>query len=158
MGALTRTQPLFGTPAPKTQTLLFSQLYLTLWDPMDCSTPGFAVLHYLPEFTQTHVHCVGDAISTSHPFSSCLQSFPASGSFPVSRFFISGGQSLELQLQHQSFQWKLKSSHHEMTKQIQDERRSLNIEPTLYKHIPMSWKTKILMYTLNILQFCKLYQ
>ena len=38
------------------------------------------------------------------PFS-CLQSFPTSGSFPVSQFFTSGGQSMELQLQHQSFQW-----------------------------------------------------
>ena len=39
------------------------------------------------------------------PFSYCLQSFPASGSFPVSEFFTSGGQVLEFQLQHQSFQW-----------------------------------------------------
>ena len=34
---------------------------------MDCSTPGFPVLHYLPEFAQTHVHWVGDAIQSSHP-------------------------------------------------------------------------------------------
>ena len=39
------------------------------------------------------------------PFSSCLQSFPASGSFQMSWFFASGGQSIEFQLQHQSFQW-----------------------------------------------------
>ena len=39
------------------------------------------------------------------PFSSCLQSFPASGSFPMNQFFASGGQVLELQLQHQSFRW-----------------------------------------------------
>ena len=39
------------------------------------------------------------------PFSSHLQSFPASGSFPMNQFFTSGGQILELQLQHQSFQW-----------------------------------------------------
>ena len=38
-------------------------------------------------------------------FSSHLQSFPASGSFPMSQFFTSGGQILEFQLQHQSFQW-----------------------------------------------------
>ena len=43
---------------------------LTLCDPMDCSTPGFPVLHYLPEFVQTHVHQVGDAIQPSHPLSS----------------------------------------------------------------------------------------
>ena len=41
------------------------------------------------------------------PFSFCPQSFPASGSFPVSQIFASGGQILELQLQHQSFQWIL---------------------------------------------------
>ena len=39
----------------------------TLWDPMDCSTPGFLVHHQLPEFTQTLVHWVGDAIQPSHP-------------------------------------------------------------------------------------------
>ena len=39
------------------------------------------------------------------PFSSCLQSFPASGSFQMSQLFTSGGQVLEFQLQHQSFQW-----------------------------------------------------
>ena len=37
---------------------------------MDCSTPGFPVLHYLPEFAQTHVHGVSDAIQPSHPLSS----------------------------------------------------------------------------------------
>ena len=46
------------------------------------------------------------AISSSViPFSSCLQSFPPSRSFPMSQFFPSGGQVLEYQLQHQSFQW-----------------------------------------------------
>ena len=43
------------------------------------------------------------------PFSSCLQSSPASGSFPMSQFFASGGQILEFQLQHQSFQWTLRT-------------------------------------------------
>ena len=43
--------------------------------------------------------------SSTGPFSSCVPSFPASGSFPVSRLFALGGQVLELQLQHQSFQW-----------------------------------------------------
>ena len=66
---------------------------------MNCSTPGFSVLYYLPEFAQTHVHWVSDAIQPPHPllpasFSSCLQSFPASGSFPMSRLFASGGQSI----------------------------------------------------------------
>ena len=66
-------------------------------DPMDFSTPGFPVYHQLPEPIQTHVHYVRDAIQLSHPvnsFSSCLQSFPASGSFPMSQFFTSDGQSI----------------------------------------------------------------
>ena len=41
----------------------------TLCNPMDCSTPGFPVLHYLPEFAQTHVHRVSDAIQPSYPLS-----------------------------------------------------------------------------------------
>ena len=65
----------------------------TLCDPMNRSTPGLPVHHQLPESTQTHVHCVGDAIQPSNPFSSCPQSFPASGSFPMSQLFTSGGQS-----------------------------------------------------------------
>ena len=47
-----------------------SQSCLTLRDSMDCSTPGLPVHHQLPEFTQTHVHQVGDAIQPSHPLSS----------------------------------------------------------------------------------------
>ena len=78
------------------------QLCLILCNPMDCSTPGFPVHHQLPELAQTHVHWIGDAIQPSHPhlkrrvvpFSSCLQSFLASGSFPVNQFFASGGQSI----------------------------------------------------------------
>ena len=42
----------------------------TLRDPMNCSTPGLPVCHQLSEFTQTHVHRVGDAIQPSHPLSS----------------------------------------------------------------------------------------
>ena len=65
---------------------------------MDCSTPGLPVHHQLLEFTQTHVYSVGDAIQSSHPlsspFSSHLQSFPASGSFPMSQFFTSGCQRI----------------------------------------------------------------
>ena len=44
----------------------------TLCDPMNCSRPGFPVHHHLPEFAQTHVHWVGDAIQPSHPLSSLL--------------------------------------------------------------------------------------
>ena len=60
----------------------------TLCDPMNRSTPGLPVHHHLPEFTQTHVHQVSDAISSwVVPFSSCPQSLPASESFPMSQFF-----------------------------------------------------------------------
>ena len=72
-----------------------TQLCAALCSSMDCSTPASSVLHCLPGFTQTHVHWVGDAISSSGvPFSSRPQSFLASGSFPVSQLFTSGGQSI----------------------------------------------------------------
>ena len=71
---------------------------LTLCDPMNCSTPGLPVHHQLLEFTQTHVHWVGDAIQPSHPLSSpsppALQYLPASESFPMSQLFASGGRSI----------------------------------------------------------------
>ena len=74
------------------------QLLSRVWlcDPMDWSTPGFPVHHQLLELAQTHVHWVSDAIQPSNSlilFSSCLQSFPESGSFPMSQFFTTGGQS-----------------------------------------------------------------
>ena len=75
-----------------------AQSCLTLCNPMDCSTPGFPVNHHLPEFTQTHVHHVSDAIQPSHPLS-----FPSPPTFnlssirvffPMSQFSASGGQSI----------------------------------------------------------------
>ena len=74
-----------------------AQSYPTLCDPMNCSTPGLPVHHQLREFTQTHVHWVGDASNISSSvtsFSSCLQSFPTSGSFHMSQLFTSGGQNI----------------------------------------------------------------
>ena len=61
----------------------------TLCDSVNRSTPGPPVHHQLPESTQTHVHRVSDTIQPSSviPFSSCPQSLPASGSFPVSQLF-----------------------------------------------------------------------
>ena len=85
-------------PSLKFQISSVAQSCPTLCDPMDCSTLGFPVHHQLLELTQTHVHGVGNAIQPSHPLLSpspgTLQSFPASGSFPVSQFFASGGQSI----------------------------------------------------------------
>ena len=60
--------------------LLFSQSRLILCNPMDCLTPGFPVLHHLPELVQTHVHWVSDAIQLSHPLSS-----PSPPAFTVSQ-------------------------------------------------------------------------
>ena len=75
-----------------------TQLYLTLCHFMKCRMPGFPVLHYLLEFVQTHVYWASDAIQPSYPLLptvfSCPQSFPASGSFPMSQLFTSSGQSI----------------------------------------------------------------
>ena len=74
-----------------------SQSCLTLCDTMNHSMPGLPIHHQLPESTQTHVHRVSDAIQPSHPlipFSSCSQSFPASGSFQMSQLFVWGCQSI----------------------------------------------------------------
>ena len=61
-----------------------AQSCLTLCDPMNHSMPGLPVHHQLPEFTQTHVHWVGDAIQPSHPL---LSPFPAQSlySFPIAK-------------------------------------------------------------------------
>jgi len=69
----------------------------TICDPMDCSMPGFPVCHQLPEFAQTRPlspWCHPTISSSAVPFSSYLQSFPASSSFPVSQPFASSGQSI----------------------------------------------------------------
>ena len=55
---------------PSVQFSSVTQSCLTLCDQMNCSTPGLPVHHQLPEFTQTHIHWVGDAIQSSHPLSS----------------------------------------------------------------------------------------
>ena len=55
---------------PEVQFSSVAQSCLTLCHPMNCSMPGLPVHHQLPEFTQTHVHQVGDAIQPSHPLSS----------------------------------------------------------------------------------------
>ena len=81
---------------------------LSFCNPMDCSMPGFHVHHQLLELYK--LMSIMAVMPSNHlilsviRFFSCLQSFPASGSFPVSQFFTSGGQTLEFQLQHQSFQ------------------------------------------------------
>ena len=75
---------------------LLSHVWLFATPCMDCSMPGFPVHHQLLEFTQTHVLWVSHPTISSSvlPFSSCPQSLPASGSFQMSQFFASGGQSI----------------------------------------------------------------
>ena len=80
---------------PSVQFSSVAQSCPTLCDPTHCSTPGFPVHHQLPELAQTHVPRVSDATQPSHPFSSWLQSFPASGSFPISQFFESLGTHIK---------------------------------------------------------------
>ena len=86
---------------------LVTQSCLTLCDPMDCSMPGFPVLHQLLEFAQTHVLWVGDAIQPSHPLLP-----PSPPAFDVSQHeclfqWVSSSHQVAkvLELQHQSFQW-----------------------------------------------------
>ena len=81
--------------------------YQTPWDPVDCSMPGLPVHHQLPEFTQTLVRWVGDAIQPSH-----LSSSPPTFNLPQHQGLFKRVSSshqvakvLEFQLQHQSFQW-----------------------------------------------------
>ena len=81
----------------------------TLCDTIDCSMPGLPVHHQLPEFTQTHVYWVSDAIQPSYPLL-----FPSPFAFNLSQHqslfkWVSSSHQvakvLEFQLQHQSFQW-----------------------------------------------------
>ena len=99
--------------------LWFSSFQATQWcpafcDPMDRSTPGLPVHCQLPEFTQTHVHWVSDAIQPSHPLLS-----PSPPDFNLSQHqglfkWVSSSHQvakvLEFQLQHQSFQWTLRTN------------------------------------------------
>ena len=87
-----------------------AQSCLILCDPMDCSTPGLLVHHQLPEFTQTHVHWVSDAIQPCHPLSS--RSPPA--------FNLSQHQSL--------FKWA--SSSHQVAKVLKYWSFSFSISPS----------------------------
>ena len=67
-------------------------VYSTLCNPMDCSTPGFPVLHHLPEFTQAHVHWVSDAVQPSHPLA---PSTPAWGMYSPVFLKVSAKEGLK---------------------------------------------------------------
>ena len=69
---------------------------VTLGDPMDCSTPGFPVLHYFPAFLMfADMVMPSKDLSLCHPLIFCSQTFFASGSFPMSWLFTSGGENIE---------------------------------------------------------------
>ena len=93
----------------KPQISSVAQSCLTLCDPMDCSISGFPVHQQLPEPTQTHVCHIGDAIQPSHSLlSPCPPAFSLSQHQVLFKWVSSSHQVaklLELQLQHQSFQW-----------------------------------------------------
>ena len=141
---------------------------------MDCSIPGLSVHHQLPEFTQTHVHWVSDAMQPSHPL---LSPFPPA--FNLSQHqdlfqWISSlhqvAKVLEFQLQHQSFQWVFRidflydglvqssccprdsqeSSPTPQFKSINSSVRRLLYSPTL-TFIHDSWKNRSFDYT----DFCQ---
>ena len=80
----------------------------TLCDPMNCSMPGLPVHHQFPEFTQTHVHWVGDAIQPSHPLSSPSPPAPNPSQHQNLFQWVNSSHEvakvLEFQLYHHSFQ------------------------------------------------------
>ena len=82
-------------PLASPQFSSVAQSCLTLSDPMDCSTPGLSVHHQFLECPLSQ-WCHPTISYSVAPFSSRLPSFPASGYFPTSHFFTSGGQSVEV--------------------------------------------------------------
>ena len=107
-----------------------AQLYFSVWsvqllscpilcDPMDCSTPGLPVHHQLPEFTQTHVHWVGDAIQLSYPLS-----FPSPPAFNLP--------------QHQGlFKWV--SSLHQVDKVLEFQLSATVLPMNIQDWFPLGW-------------------
>ena len=90
-----------GSQRDKTEATLVqfssvAQSCMTLCDPMDCRMSDLSVHHQPPEFAQTHVHRVGDAILSSHPLSPPSPAFNLSQhqSFPMNWLFALGGQSI----------------------------------------------------------------
>ena len=90
-----------------------AQLSPTLCNPMNCSMPGLPVHHKLPEFPQTYVHRVNDAIQPSHPLLSPSPPAPNPSQHQGLFQWVSSSHEvarvLEFQLQHQSFQWTFRT-------------------------------------------------
>ena len=97
-------------PMPTISSVQFSRSVLSDFycDPMNRSTPGLPVCHQLPEFTQTHIHRVGDAIQPSHPLSSPSLPVPNPSQHQSLFQWVNSSHEvakvLEFQLQHHSFQ------------------------------------------------------
>ena len=140
------------------QVTVVAHSYLTLCDPMDCSTPGLPVHHQLPELTQTRVHWVGDAIQSSHPLSTLSPpAFNLSQHQCLFKWVSSSHQVakvLEFQLQHHSLQligeWKAKRGISTQWKIMVLERKEIlshattwvNLEATMFSEISQSQKDK----------------
>ena len=123
----------FANKSPSSQGYSFSHSHVWMWEldykesyqfssvaqscqtlchRMNCSTPGLSVHHQLLEFTQTHFHWVGDAIQPSHPLSSPSPALNLSQHQDLFQWVSSPHQVAkvsEFQLQHQSFQWTLRT-------------------------------------------------
>ena len=97
--------PIFAWNGPFSSVQLLSRVRLC--DPMNCSTPGLPVHYQLPELTQTHVHCVGDAIQPSHPLSSPSPPAPNPSQHQGLFQCVNSSHKMAkvLEFQHQSFQW-----------------------------------------------------
>ena len=115
-GIYPRDARIFQYPQNSLRSVQFfslSQSCPTLCDPLDCTMPCFPVHYQYLELTQTHVHWVGDAIQPFHPllfpFFFCPQYCPASGSFQRISSSNQAAKVLKFQLQHQSFQWTLRT-------------------------------------------------
>ena len=108
-----------------------TQSCLTLCDPMSCNTPGLPVHHQLPEFTQTHVHQVSDAIQPSHPLLSPSPPAPNPSQHQSLFQWVNSSHEvakvLEFQLQHQGCNyWKSKANSDQWIAELQSR---LNSQP-----------------------------
>ena len=80
-------------------------LFTTPWTAAQQAPLSSTISLSLLKFMSIESIMLFNHLTSATPFSFCLQSFPTSGSFPMSRLLAAGGQLWELQLQHQSFQW-----------------------------------------------------
>ena len=108
-----KTKIMASGPISPVQFSSVTQSCPTLWDPLDWNMPGLPVHYQLPEFTQTNVYWVGDAIQPSHLLSSpsppALNLSQHQGVFKCVSSLHQVAKVLDFQLQHQSFQWMFRT-------------------------------------------------